>query len=638
MRFVVAGGRGGYGAPDNGGPGGFYGYGRGGEFNVPNSFARNNTFTFRIGKNGDDGREGRGSGTRGAGGRSGGLADGGRGGGAGPRGWSGGGGGGGASSGVITPVGIIASGGGGGGGGGGSLKAGTAPKGFDANFWFRYNGGTIRAFPGGSGEDSHDDGGGGGGGGAGSGGRAGGGRHGHDRSSPGAGGGGGNSDYRGDLITLTRQWYSSYGNCSYNYNYTTTSTSTIETPITEIIYVPTPRIIDVITYQNAVISGQGTDTLSITVDNADFNNERSIYCVVSSSLESNSPLTSDTVEHTVIDTTQINNIVIEQIKNDNTSFESTINLSNGEVELEAGAEDPGVPGSIRLYSIYSPDKDIDIEMDLFGGRGKTGTNGNLGGEGGYSRIRFTLEKKVEYIIAGMSSLINTPFVYRKAQLIAVVGAGGDASFGRNGGDGAGIGVRATQRNQQTHAAGGGTYPAGSLPPNGIWSRLYQPTTGVYPEDFVVSSAPTMAHNGGRTIPCTKGVYYRQQGIAACADVHAGPMDGVLYSRPKEGFPAFLAADGTRVADTDWINRGYKDGYAIQANGGLGRQNATNSALLGTANGFGNGGCGAVGGNGGVGNQGGGGGSGYTDGSITVVSTQLGGSTRENGTVLLRLAV
>ena len=41
---------------------------------------------------------------------------------------------------------------------------------------------------------------------------------------------------------------------------------------------------------------------------------------------------------------------------------------------------------------------------------------------------------------------------------------------------------------------------------------------------------------------------------------------------------------------------------------------------------GNGGAGATGGNGGTDSAGGGGGSGYTDGSVTVVSTQQGGST------------
>ena len=48
-----------------------------------------------------------------------------------------------------------------------------------------------------------------------------------------------------------------------------------------------------------------------------------------------------------------------------------------------------------------------------------------------------------------------------------------------------------------------------------------------------------------------------------------------------------------------------------------------------------GGAGATGGNGGTSNSGGGGGSGYTDGSVTVVDADLGGST-ENAKVVLRI--
>ena len=632
LEFVVASSRGGRGGDDAGGGGGLGGNGRGGAFTVPNSQARGHTFTFRIGTDGGSG--GRGNfwafGPPGSG-----LRVGGRGGGAGPRGWSGGGGGGGGSAGLFRGGTLLASAGGGGGGGGGSHQAGQAPNGANANGWYPYNGATITTYNGGNGEDSHDDGGGGGGGGAGSGGSAGGGYHGHDRSRPGGGGGGGNSDYRSDIVNLQRQWESGWANGSYSFSYT----------VTRPVVTPRPVITDIIKYQNAVISGQGSPELTITVDNADFNTDRSIYCVVSSSSAGNSPLTSNTVDHSVVDASQINDVIIEQIGSDNIAREARINLSNGEIELQAENEAPTVPGALRLYSIYSPNKDIDIEMDLYGGTGKKSydskTGSHNGGEGGYSRIRFTLEKKVEYIIGGMTRLINTPFVYRKAQLIAVVGAGGDASPFYPGGKGGGINI-AGGRAPSSGAFGGSSFAAGTLPSDGIWSGLFVPSTGVYPEDQYRLSSTLFADGnrirGGRTLPCTKGVYYRQQGIAACADVHGGPIDGVLYQIPLGGFPTFLAADGTRVRDADWINRGYKDGYVIQANGGLGRANTRRDSATGTRAGYANGGCGAEGGNGGLGIQGGGGGSGYTDGSVTVVSTQLGGSTRTNATVILRLAV
>ena len=78
-------------------------------------------------------------------------------------------------------------------------------------------------------------------------------------------------------------------------------------------------------------------------------------------------------------------------------------------------------------------------MDLYGGKGYD-KGSYTGGEGGFSRVRFTMEQNVEYVIAGLSTSVNAPFVYRKAQLIAAVGGGGDAGGSGNGGLGGGVGV------------------------------------------------------------------------------------------------------------------------------------------------------------------------------------------------------
>ena len=124
ISFTVAAGGGGNGGSDSGGPPGPAGQGRVGTFTMPNPQARGNTLNFRIGKQGGGG----GNGNFPAYGRPGGsnIAPGGRGGGAGPRGWSGGGGGGGGASGVLRNGSfLLAVVGGGGGGGGGSWDSGT---------------------------------------------------------------------------------------------------------------------------------------------------------------------------------------------------------------------------------------------------------------------------------------------------------------------------------------------------------------------------------------------------------------------------------------------------------------------------------------------------------------------------------
>ena len=77
--------------------------------------------------------------------------------------------------------------------------------------------------------------------------------------------------------------------------------------------------------------------------------------------------------------------------------------------------------------IYARDKDLDVEIDMYGGGGiDPGRTAGSGGPGGYSKIRLTMKKDEEYVITGLFSAINAPFLYRKATLIAVVGAGGDA--------------------------------------------------------------------------------------------------------------------------------------------------------------------------------------------------------------------
>ena len=116
--------------------------------------------------------------------------------------------------------------------------------------------------------------------------------------------------------------------------------------------------------------------------------------------------------------------------------------------------------------------------------------------------------------------------------------------------------------------------------------------------------------GGRVLPCPKGVYWRQQGVSACSDVGSSTQ--------------FRLSDGTLITNSASITRGYKDGYNIIQTAGAGSNNG------------GNGGAGATGGAGGVNGAGGGGGSGYTNGSVTVVDAQLGGSTGVSRVIIRRV--
>ena len=150
--------------------------------------------------------------------------------------------------------------------------------------------------------------------------------------------------------------------------------------------------------------------------------------------------------------------------------------------------------------------------------------------------------------------------------------------------------------------------------NGIFGSSFIAPT-LYPGD-AQAGTPAFITEGGRTIRCTKGVYWAQQGLAACNDIAAETVAATSK---------FRLSDGTEVSNSAEIVRGYKAGYNIIQTAGGG------SFYSGSR-----GGNGATGGQGGeVSGASGGGGSGYTDGSVTVVSATLGGST-EDAKVVLRL--
>ena len=110
-------------------------------------------------------------------------------------------------------------------------------------------------------------------------------------------------------------------------------------------------------------------------------------------------------------------------------------MGNGDYTFNLGVQDGGST-SAEYYVLYSPDNDIEIEMDLYGGKGEDRVSGSVGGEGGYSRIQFTLEQNVEYVIAGLTKDMQAPFLYRKGVLMAFDGgggAGGPHGDGREGG-------------------------------------------------------------------------------------------------------------------------------------------------------------------------------------------------------------
>ena len=269
------------------------------------------------------------------------------------------------------------------------------------------------------------------------------------------------------------------------------------------------------------------------------------------------------------------------------------NLFDGQVII--GSD---IPRS--LLSFYASENDLDVEMEIHGSSGSS-FGSNRGGIGGYSKIRFTMKKDEEYVIAGLGAFTgNSVFLYRKSRLIANVANGGDASSSGRGGDGGGINVGGERGGGRGGGNGGILYLPGTLPISG---GIFGSATGnIIPPVSSDSLAPVPL--GGRALPCPRG----NQSTSPCADL---------------GLTQFLWGQRTPIPGTGRINRGFKQGYGIRNTPGLG-------------SGGGNGGGGTTGGDGGTSGGGGGGGGGYTDGSVEVLETQLGGSQYTSAVAILRL--
>jgi len=596
VQIVVAGGSGGKGgAEDSNDPGGEGGAGFVGRFALPDG---EQSIEVKIGRRGDDGVTG--ADTNGGIGGTSMSAIGGNGGASAPSPASGGGGGGGGGATAVWISGIgtviLAAGGG---GGGGKSKDYDGTVGSASTYWFDHTPSEIISLQrnGNDGASAPLPGGGGGGGGGGISGAypisgdsfGGGGNYGQDEISAAAGGAAGGSAYSSATAGLKSFWQNDNqpGYVVLEYN----TSGSDQTRVTT----------------NTVVSGGDTPTFNVKADQVGI---QTVQCIISHPTATNSPLKSNVVNFATVSSEDQFNINIEEIGNTGTANLSGINLSNGEHTFDRTPVNASNLGLGQLISFYAPDRDLNIEMDLYGGKGLDSTDNTgaasvefkEGGEGGYSRIRFTMKKNEEYVIAGLTDLINAPFVYRKATLIACVGEGGGGGSVSVGGKGGGINVSTGESGFGRDGGRGAiAIPNGQLTERGVFGSVYPGADLRYFGDTIATG-----NLGGRAMTCSQGIYWSDQGVGACSDI--------------SGINKFKLSDGTLVTNTADITRGFKAGFNIMQTAGLGL--GTNLPLILS----GQGGHGATGGSGGQNGAGGGGGAGYTDGSVTVVDTQLGGST------------
>ena len=344
---------------------------------------------------------------------------------------------------------------------------------------------------------------------------------------------------------------------------------------------------------SSTASGSDTSTLSLSLDEVGVSTVRA---KVSHPTACNSPVYSSVVDYDIVDSRQIINF---ELLDGNGNF-----YGNGSHNIFDSAKTFEARTAVRSRAlcVYAPEQDIITKVTLAGGAGR-GINGRKGGEGGLSTFYFTMEQNVEYIVKLGSSISpsgggggggGAAFIYKGGTLMVVVGGGGGSGEQRDGGAGGGVSVAGQDGFGAYSGNGGGVIAVGGLPlqgyfPGGQFSWAdYRGQTG-----------------GGRVSGCTFGPYWLNRHKSACENV---------------GFVKFFGAGGQEISEsTNKIMRGYKSGLGHRNNGG-------NSSATG-----GGGGSGANGGSAATRSEpGGGGGSGYSSGEVTILNTQLGGNTDQDG--------
>lgn len=341
---------------------------------------------------------------------------------------------------------------------------------------------------------------------------------------------------------------------------------------------------------SSTVSGSSTPSLSISLPNIS-NNQ--IRARLTHPTACNSPLFTNSVNFNVVSSREIINY--ELVNDGDTSFSSgSQNIFGNPFTFFAN---PTIPS--RSLVIYAPEKSIRTRITLAGASG-VARGSVLGGEGGISVFEYTLKQNVEYTVKLGSTSTPTggangggggAFLYEKARLIAVCGGGGGAGISNRGGFGGGIGISGENGLGANGGIGGRFIASGQLP--------------------TTSGFDNSGSNGGQTSGCTIGDYWRSVGFTPCQDIG--------FVQWRDGFGRIT------TSSTSSILRGYKPGIAYRNNGGDGFGNQ------------GGGGSGAYGGNAAIANgSGGGGGSGYTDGSINLISTELGGNKSVNAYITIEL--
>jgi len=452
-----------------------------------------------------------------------------------------------------------------------------------------------------------------------------GGQGGCDNQIGGESGVGGESHFRTDYISgnVSNEGYNSgqgYVKLSYDY-YVDVSETQTRTVITQR---EVEREIENSIAQNIDFSGTRGSTLTVK---ADYETVENLKCIVSSPTATNSPVTTNEVQFSSFSNLVSKTLHLEHvnyvagIQNSNAVLAS-MDLNNGEVVLDY--DDGTSANGINIFTSFYVTEDTSVIIDLYGGKGQEWTaavanNSNQHaaspvGKGGYGRITGTLKANTEYIIAGMYGSVDTPYLYRKDQLLSCVGQGGGNNVHGSGGAGGGLDMPG-----QSGLGGTG---------NGIGAQfsgavMEQPNIdGHYGSRYpLVQYIPTFKILNERLYEACQRNSDKFYSDDSRQGGHTKRYSRDLNNNSNIGTRKILLRDNFTLSNTASIDRGFMDvEYSfIQTAGGRGipqgapaddptNNNGSNATCVG-GNGF-------YGGNGGYNGSGGGGGSGFHDSRLS----------------------
>lgn len=358
------------------------------------------------------------------------------------------------------------------------------------------------------------------------------------------------------------------------------------------------------------VSGALTPNLRLQTDTD--NVGAAVNCYLTADV-TNSPFVSDIVSYQVLAKQPI--IQFEAIDTSENWIETqTINFNKtGSFTLNRETFGSGY----KIIQFYAKETDFILTMDIKASSGLSVVNSRIGfdstnistqpgGEGGTSKIKITVKKDFEYTILGIADN-SAVFIYEKSRLIAVVGQGGNAGASGAGGDGGGVNVDGKSGTGINPGIGANRPVSGTLSTDGVYGSILTGSQAtLYPEDSI-SSVP----DGGKTVVCTKGLYYINRGLSPCQDI----------GNEVE----FVDQNGVTYSQSSSLERGFKAGYTV-----------TDTAGKASDRKSGDGGNGATGGQGGIAGAGGGGGSGYVDEEVIVVNTTSGGNSESISSIVFSI--